>query len=47
MTRSLKLPKDVRAKLGLGAILTIVGVVWMFVVVFILKPDQIVPTKDA
>ena len=47
MSGSAKLPKEVRTQLGVGAILTIVGMVWMFVIVFILKPDQIVPTKDA
>ena len=31
----------------LEAILTIIGMVWMFAIVFILKPDQIVPTRDA
>ncbi len=47
MSGSTKLPKDVRTQLGVGAILTIAGMVWIFVILFILKPDQIVPTKDA
>ena len=47
MSGSAKLPKEVRTQLGIGAILTIIGMVWMFLIVFILKPDQIVPTKDA
>ncbi len=42
-----KLPKQVLAQLGIGAILTIVGLVWMFVIFFILKPDLIPPTKEA
>jgi len=46
MSGSAKLPKEVRTQVGVGAILTVVGMVWMFVVVFILKPDQIVPTSD-
>ena len=46
MSGSAKLPKEVRTQLGVGAILTIVGMVWMFVIFFVLKPDQIVPTKD-
>ncbi len=37
-TGSPKSPKDVRMKLGLGAIITIIGMVWMFFIVFILKP---------
>ena len=38
ITGSPKSLKDVRTKLGLGAILTIIGMVWMFFIVFILKP---------
>jgi len=46
MTGSSKLPKEVRTQLGVGAILTIAGMVWIFVIIFVLKPDQIVPTKE-
>ncbi len=47
MTGLPKLPKQVLTQFGVGAILTIVGVVWMFVIFFIVKPDQIMPTKEA
>ena len=43
MSGSAKLPKEVRTQLGVGAILTIVGMVWMFAIIFILKADQIRP----
>ncbi len=46
MTGLPRLPKDVRTHLGLGTILTIAGMVWIFVIIFLLKPDQIVPTKE-
>ncbi len=47
MTGLTKLPKQVLAQLGIGAILTIIGVIWMFAFFFILKPDQLIPTKEA
>ncbi len=47
MTGWSKLPKEVRTQLGIGAILTIAGMVWIVAIVFILKPDQIVPTREA
>ncbi len=46
MAGSLKLPKEVRTQLGVGAILSIAGMVWMFIIYFALKSDQIIPTKD-
>ncbi len=46
MTGWSKLPKEVRTQLGLGTILTIVGMVWIFAIVFVLRPDQILPTKE-
>ena len=47
MSASPKLPTGIRVQLGVGTVLTIVGMVWMIVVFFVLKPDQIAPTKDA
>jgi hypothetical protein len=41
-----KLPKEVRTQLGVGTILTIAGTVWILAIIFVLKPDQIVPTKE-
>ena len=47
MTGLPKLPRQVLTQLGIGAILIIGGVVWMFVIFFVLRPDQILPTKEA
>ena len=46
MSGSPKLPKEIRTQLGVGAVLAIAGMVWMFVIFFVLKPDQIIPTND-
>lgn len=46
MTGLTKLPKAVAMQLGIGAILTIIGAVWFFVVAFLLKGDQILPTNE-
>ena len=46
MTGWSKLPREVRTHLGLGTILTIVGMVWIFAILFVLGPDQILPTKE-
>jgi len=46
MTGWSKLPKDVRTQIAVGTILTIVGMVWMFLIVFVLRADQILPTKE-
>ncbi len=47
MTGLPKLPKEVRTRLGLGAVLTIIGGIWVFAILFLLKPDQIIPTSEA
>jgi mannose/fructose/N-acetylgalactosamine-specific phosphotransferase system component IID len=46
MSGSPKLPKEIRTQLGVGTVLAIAGTAWMFVIFFVLKPDQIIPTKD-
>ena len=46
MTGWSRLPKDVRTQLGVGTILTFAGMVWIFVILFFLRPDQIFPTRD-
>jgi hypothetical protein len=46
MSGSPKLPREIRTQLGVGTVLAIAGVVWMFIIFFVLKPEQIVPTKD-
>ena len=45
MSGSPKLPNEIRMQLGVGAVLAIAGMVWMFIIFFVLKPDQIIPTK--
>ncbi len=47
MTGLPKLPKEVQKRLGLGAVLTIIGGIWVFAIIFLLKPDQIIPTNEA
>ena len=47
MTGLQKLPKEVQMQLGLGTVLTIVGAIWVFVILYLLKPDQILPTNEA
>lgn len=39
-----RLPKDVRVQLRLGTIFIFIGMAWIFAILFILKPDQILPT---
>ena len=46
MTGWSKLPKEVRTQIGVGTVLTLVGIVWMFLILFILRADQILPTRD-
>lgn len=46
MTGWSRLPKEVRNQLRLGTILTFGGMVWIFAILFMLRPDQILPTRD-
>ena len=46
MTGWSRLPKDVRTQLRLGTILTFVGMAWIFAILFLLRPDQIIPTRE-
>lgn len=46
MTGLKKLPKEMRTRLGLGAILLILGFIWISVILFVLSPGQIQPTRE-
>ncbi len=46
MTVSPRLPTEVRTKFGVGAALIVAGLLWIFVILFLVTPDQIVPTKE-
>ncbi len=45
--RSLKkLPRETRAQLGFGALLIILGIIWLSAILYVLAPDQIQPTHE-
>jgi hypothetical protein len=46
MSGSTKLPRNVRTQLGLGAFLVILGFIWLSVILYVIAPDQILPTRD-
>lgn len=40
------MPKETRKQLGFGAFLIILSMIWLFVILGVLTPDQILPTRD-
>ena len=46
MPLSPKLEKAVRTQLAIGTILMLISIVWLFVVLYLLKPDQIIATNQ-
>ncbi len=46
MSGSPKLPKEVRTQLGFGTILVLTSMIWLWVVLYAVSPDQILPTHE-
>jgi hypothetical protein len=46
MTDSPKTLAEVRRQLGFGTIVMLLGVIWFFVILYGLQPDQILPTNE-
>ncbi len=41
-----KLPKEIRTQVGVGAFLIVIGFIWFLSLVYLVKPDQILPTGE-
>lgn len=46
MNRLPKLPKETRAQLGFGVFLIILSIIWLSLILVVMTPDHILPTRE-